>query len=114
MIFPQESFLLQSHNELARSEDPESKACLEGKPIDKASEKVKKSLLKEGASPETISKNLAQLKANKVSQNKNSKLVLGADSVIDLNGEIISFTDVPVGTFKSEGSETFRSHSVRF
>jgi septum formation protein len=51
---------------------------------------IKKSLLKEGASPETISKNLAQLKANTVSQNKNSKLVLGADSVIDLNGEIIS------------------------
>ena len=51
---------------------------------------IKKSLLKEGASPETISKNLAQLKANTVSRNKNSKLVLGADSVIDLNGEIIS------------------------
>jgi len=51
---------------------------------------IKKSLLKEGASPETISKNLAQLKANTVSRNKNGKLVLGADSVIDLNGEIIS------------------------
>ena len=53
-------------------------------------EPIKKSLLKEGASPEIISKNLAELKANKVSQKKKDELVLGADSVIDLNGEIIS------------------------
>ena len=51
---------------------------------------VKESLLKEGASPEIISKNLAELKANKISTKENDKLVLGADSVIDLNGEIIS------------------------
>ena len=48
------------------------------------------SLLKEGASPEIISKNLAELKANKVSQKMVQNLVLGADSVIDLNGELIS------------------------
>ena len=53
-------------------------------------EPVKKSLLNEGASPEIISKNLAELKANKVSQRINDYLVLGADSVIDLNGELIS------------------------
>ena len=53
-------------------------------------ESVKLSLLKEGAAPEIISKNLAELKANKVSKSQNEKLVLGADSVIDLNGEIIS------------------------
>ena len=51
---------------------------------------VKLSLLNENASPETISKNLAELKANKVSMKKPSKLVLGADSVIDLEGELIS------------------------
>ncbi len=51
---------------------------------------VKKSLLKEKASPEIISKNLAELKANKVSLKKTDSLVLGADSVIDLNGELIS------------------------
>ena len=51
---------------------------------------VKKSLLKEKASPEIISKNLAELKANKVSLNQNNQLVLGADSVIDLDGELIS------------------------
>ena len=51
---------------------------------------VKKSMLKEGASPEIISKNLAELKANKVSLKKKNEIVLGADSVIDLNGELIS------------------------
>ena len=51
---------------------------------------VKASLVKEKASPELISKNLAELKANKVSMNKIDKIVLGADSVIDLEGEIIS------------------------
>ena len=51
---------------------------------------VKESLLNDGASPEIISKNLAELKANKISQKKNGYLVLGADSVIDLNGELIS------------------------
>ena len=51
---------------------------------------IKRSLLKEKASPETISKNLSELKACKVSQKINDKLVLGADSVIDINGELIS------------------------
>ena len=51
---------------------------------------IKESLIKEKATPEIISKNLAELKANKVSQKKNGELVLGADSVIDLNGEIVS------------------------
>ena len=51
---------------------------------------IKKSLLKEKRSPEIISKNLAELKANKISKKKIDRLVLGADSVIDLNGELIS------------------------
>jgi len=51
---------------------------------------VKESLLNEGASPSIISKNLAELKANKISEKKNGELVLGADSIIDLNGEIVS------------------------
>ena len=51
---------------------------------------IKDSLLKENATPEIISKNLAELKANKISQRRNDELVLGADSVIDLGGEIIS------------------------
>ena len=51
---------------------------------------IKQSLLNEGATPEIISKNLAELKANKVSQKKNEAIVIGADSVIDLEGEIVS------------------------
>ena len=51
---------------------------------------IKESLLKENANAKLISKNLAELKANKVSQKKNGNLVLGADSVINLNEEIIS------------------------
>ena len=51
---------------------------------------VKKGLLNEVAPPEIISKNLAELKANKISEKKNGEIVIGADSVIDLEGEIIS------------------------
>ena len=53
-------------------------------------ETVKEFLLKEKATPKIISKNLAELKANKVSKKKLNEFVLGADSVIDLNGELIS------------------------
>ena len=51
---------------------------------------IKESLLETNTTPELISKNLAELKANKISEKKHGELVLGADSVIDLNGEIIS------------------------
>ena len=51
---------------------------------------VKESMLNERASPELISKNLAELKANKISSKNYEKIVLGADSVIDLQGELIS------------------------
>ena len=51
---------------------------------------IKESLLNEGESPQIISKNLAELKANNISDKKNGKLVLGADSIIDYNGNIIS------------------------
>jgi len=51
---------------------------------------IKESLLKENITSELISKNLAELKANKISQKKSEKLVLGADSIIDLDGKIIS------------------------
>ena len=53
-------------------------------------DQIKESLLREKASPEIISKNLAELKANKVSEKKPDELVLGADSVIYLNGKLIS------------------------
>ena len=53
-------------------------------------ERVQESLLQEKATPKIISKNLAELKANKISEKKHERLVLGADSVIDLNGELVS------------------------
>ena len=51
---------------------------------------IKLSLIKQQATPEIISKNLAELKANKISAKRNDQIVLGADSVIDLKGELIS------------------------
>ena len=63
-------------------------------------EPIKNSLLNEGATPEIISKNLAELKANKVSQKMSDHLVLGADSVIDLNGELISKPENRAEAFK--------------
>ncbi len=53
-------------------------------------DEIKNSLISKGASPLLISKNLAEVKANKVSMKKNDEIVLGADSVIDLEGELIS------------------------
>jgi len=64
--------------------------CCEVIPANIDEESIKESLLKEKATPKIISKNLAELKANKISNNKQGYLVLGADSVIDLNGELIS------------------------
>ena len=60
------------------------------KPSNLDEDLIKESLLKENATPKLISKNLAELKANKISQKESEKLVLGADSIIDLDGEIIS------------------------
>ena len=61
---------------------------------------VKESLLKEKATPDIISKNLAELKANKVSLKQTDQIVLGADSVIDLEGELISKPDSREGALK--------------
>ena len=62
----------------------------EVKPSNVDEDVVKESLINELASPEIISKNLAELKANKVSMGQKDRMVLGADSVIDLEGELIS------------------------
>ena len=69
-------------------EDNQINCIVEYSNIDEDS--IKQSLLEEKASPEIISKNLAELKANKVSQKILGELVLGADSVIDLKGKIVS------------------------
>ena len=73
---------------------------------------VKESLLNEGASPEIISKNLAELKANKVSQKNYEILVLGADSVIDLNGELISKPENRIEAFNILKKLNGKKHSL--
>jgi septum formation protein len=66
------------------------KILCEVKPSNVDEDILKETLIKESASPEIISKNLAEIKANKVSLKEINKMVIGADSVIDLDGELIS------------------------
>ena len=82
--------ILASKSEVRKKilDDNKIKCSVEPSNLDE--DEIKKSLLKQGANPELISKNLAELKANKVSQKKLGEIVLGADSVIDLAGKLIS------------------------
>ena len=84
------SIILASKSEVRKKILGENQIDCTFEPSNLDEDEVKKSLINQGATPELISKNLAELKANKVSQKKLGKIVLGADSVIDLNGEIIS------------------------
>ncbi len=85
-----EKIILASKSNVRKKILEENKIMCVVKPSNIDEDTVKESLLKENASPTIISKNLAELKANKVSQKFNNEMVLGADSVIDLKGEIIS------------------------
>ena len=82
--------ILASKSKVRKKILQENGISCEVEPANVDEDLVKESLIKEGANPSIISKNLAELKANKVSIKKNEEIVLGADSVIDLNGEIIS------------------------
>ena len=82
--------ILASKSKVRKEILDKNKIPNEVKPSNVDEEPVKKSLIKEKAKPETISKNLAELKANKVSLVQENQMVLGADSVIDLEGELIS------------------------
>ncbi len=82
--------ILASKSKVRKKILDENNIFNEVKPSNVDEDIVKLSLLKEKASPEIISKNLAELKANKVSNKNVDDLVLGADSVIDLEGELIS------------------------
>ena len=84
------SIILASKSEVRKKilDENNIKCAVEQSNLDE--DEIKKSLLNQGANPELISKNLAELKANKVSQKKLGEIVLGADSVIDLNGKLIS------------------------
>ena len=82
--------ILASKSKVRRKILEENKINCEVIPSNVDEEPIKNSLIGEGISPEIISKNLAELKANKVSQKFADKLVLGADSVIDLENQLIS------------------------
>jgi septum formation protein len=82
--------ILASKSKVRKEILDKHKILCEVKPSNVDEDVVKKSLIRESASPEIISKNLAELKANKVSLSQKDLMVLGADSVIDLNGELIS------------------------
>ena len=82
--------VLASKSKVRKKILEENGIICEVKPANIDEDLVKESLIKKGANPEIISKNLAELKANKISQKLNGEIVLGADSVIDLNGKIIS------------------------
>ena len=84
------NIILASKSEVRKKILNENGISCEIVPANIDEDQIKESLLKEKASPEIISKNLAELKANKVSGKKPNELVLGADSVIDLNGKLIS------------------------
>ena len=82
--------MLASKSKVRKEILDKHKILCEMKPSNIDEDIVKEALIKESASPEIISKNLAELKANKISLKETDRLVLGADSVIDLNGELIS------------------------
>ena len=85
-----DKIILASQSNVRKNILNENGITCEVLPANVDEDQIKESLLKEKATPEIISKNLAELKANKISKKKNEQLVLGADSVIDLNGELIS------------------------
>ena len=82
--------ILASKSKVRKEILEKHKIHCEVKPSNIDEDIVKETLIKESASPEIISKNLAELKANKVSTNQENRMVIGADSVIDLDGELIS------------------------
>ena len=84
------NIILASKSEVRKKILEDNSIICKVEPSNIDEESIKEYLLKEKASPEIISKNLAELKANKISQKINNDLVLGADSVIDLKGKIIS------------------------
>ena len=85
-----DKIILASQSKVRKEILDKHKILCEVKPSNVDEDIVKETLIKESASPEIISKNLAELKANKISLTERDRLVLGADSVIDLNGELIS------------------------
>ena len=85
-----DQIILASKSRVRKKILDENKIECRVEPANVDEDSIKESLLKKKATPTIISKNLAELKANKISQKFINEMVLGADSIIDLNGEIIS------------------------
>ena len=102
--------ILASKSKVRKEILDKNKIPNEVKPSNVDEEPVKKSLIKEKAKPEIISKNLAELKANKVSLVQENQMVLGADSVIDLDGELISKPESREGAIKILEKLNGKSH----
>ena len=103
------SIILASKSEVRKKILDENNIKCAVEPSNLDEDEVKKSLINQGASPELISKNLAELKANKVSNKFPNELVIGADSVIDLDGKVISKPedrDQALGILKSLNGKT--------
>ena len=92
--------ILASKSEVRKKILEDNKITCRVEPSNVDEDSVKESLLKEKATPTIISKNLAELKANKISQKFINEVVIGADSVIDLEGEIISKPNNRIEAFK--------------
>ena len=104
--------ILASKSEVRKKilEDNKITCRVEPPNVDEGS--IKESLLKEKATPTIISKNLAELKANKISQKFINKIVMGADSVIDLGGEIISKPNDRIEALKTLQKLNGKTHQL--
>jgi len=106
------SIILASKSKVRKKILDDNKIECSVEPSNLDEDEIKKSLLSQGANPELISKNLAELKANKVSQKKLGEIVLGADSVIDLGGKLISKPTNRVEAMNILNSLNGRTHSL--
>ena len=104
--------VLASKSEVRKKILEENKIKCRVEPSNVDEDSVKESLLKEKATPSIISKNLAELKANKISQKFINEIVLGADSVIDLEGEIISKPSDRVEALKTLKKLNGKTHQL--
>ena len=104
--------ILASKSEVRKKILEDNKITCRVEPPNVDEDSIKESLLKEKATPTIISKNLAELKANKISQKFINKIVMGADSVIDLGGEIISKPNDRIEALKTLQKLNGKTHQL--
>ena len=107
-----DKIILASKSKVRKKILENSKIVCKTEPSNVDEDSVKESLLKEKATPTIISKNLAELKANKISQKFINEIVLGADSVIDLGGEIISKPNDRIEALKTLQKLNGKTHQL--